>query len=385
MFERYCKELCELEANSLQRKLNPVQKEGKYIISEGKKYLNLSSNDYLGIAENREIIQSFLKDADYSLGSASSRLLTGNGSIYHELEYYLAKIYQKDSALLFNSGYHANVGIMSALLSKKDAVFSDKLNHASIIDGVRLSGADFFRYKHLDYAHLRSLLEKHAPDYENIIIVSESLFSMDGDRADFEELIGLKNEFGAILIVDEAHAFGVYGENGLGVSENYRKNIDLIVATFGKAVGSMGAFCVGNGLLIEYLTNKSRPLIFSTALPEINIAFSYYVVSQIIPKMKKERKMIFETSKNLSTKIKDYGLQTIGDSYIVPIILGTNADAVKYSNILRENGYYLLPIRHPTVALNSSRVRISLRADVLFQEVEQIPEIIANEANLIKN
>lgn len=385
MFERYCKELCELEANSLQRKLNPVQKEGKYIISEGKKYLNLSSNDYLGIAENREIIQSFLKDADYSLGSASSRLLTGNGSIYHELEYYLAKIYQKDSALLFNSGYHANVGIMSALLSKKDAVFSDKLNHASIIDGVRLSGADFFRYKHLDYAHLRSLLEKHAPDYENIIIVSESLFSMDGDRADFEELIGLKNEFGAILIVDEAHAFGVYGENGLGVSENYRKNIDLIVATFGKAVGSMGAFCVGNGLLIEYLTNKSRPLIFSTALPEINIAFSYYVVSQIIPKMKKERDTLFETSKKLSTKIKDYGLQTIGDSYIVPIILGTNADTVKYSNILRENGYYLLPIRHPTVALNSSRVRISLRADVLFQEVERIPEIIANEASIIKN
>lgn len=371
-YKFYEKTLLELQNNSLERKLTSVKKEGKYIFADGKKYLNLSSNDYLGIAGDEQILAKFFENADFSMGSTSSRLLTGNSSIYTELETLLANLYQKDGALLFNSGYHANVGIMSALLGKKDVVFSDKLNHASIIDGIKLSGADFYRYKHLDYEELEKKLEKYRDDYENAIIITESLFSMDGDLADFEKLIALKEKYNAILAVDEAHSFGVYGENGLGVSENVKDKIDIIIGTFGKAIGSMGAFCVLDGVLRDYLINKSRPLIFSTALPEMNIAYSHYIIEQILPKMGDRRKNLFEISQKLSEKIQQAGLKTSGNSYIIPIITGSNESAVDFSKKLLENGYYLLPVRHPTVSLGSARVRVSLRGDLAFEEIEGI-------------
>ena len=219
MFERYKKELQELKQNFCERKLISLKKDGKYIFEGNKKYLNLSSNDYLGIAEDRKILKKFLKIADFSMGAASSRLLTGSSYVYAKLECLLSALYRKDRALIFNSGYHANTGIMSALLSKKDVVFCDKLNHASILDGIKLSEAKMFRYKHLDYNHLEELLQKNRNDYETAIIVTESLFSMDGDIADLNKLIELKNKYNAILVVDEAHAFGVYGNRGLGLAE----------------------------------------------------------------------------------------------------------------------------------------------------------------------
>lgn len=379
-YQKYKDELDELKENSLKRKLTSFNKEGKYIVDENKKYLNLSSNDYLGIAENKEILKKFLKIADFSLGSASSRLLTGSSSVYSKLECLMAALFNKDKALIFNSGYHANVGIMSALLSKKDVVFSDKLNHASIIDGIKLSEAKMFRYKHLDYAHLEELLQKHRNEYETAIIVTESLFSMDGDIADLNKIARLKEKYNAILVVDEAHAFGVYGEKGLGVCEaqNCIKDVDLIVATFGKAIGSMGAFCVGKKVLINYLINKARPLIFSTAIPEISVAFAYYIITEILPNLKTERRQLIENAKKLREKLTATGLETRGESHIVPVILGSNENALNCSKSLIENGYYLLPIRHPTVAINSSRVRISLRADIDYNEVEEIAGIIKN-------
>lgn len=369
--------LIELKSQHLYRTLRPVKKEGKFLYLNGKKYLNLSSNDYLGIAADEKIRAKFLKAANYSLGSTSSRLLTGNDEIYAEFEDFLAKIYNKDAALLFNSGYHANVGIMSGLLSKKDAVFCDKLNHASIIDGIRLSGAEFHRFKHLDYDHLELLLKKHRESAQNAIIITESLFSMDGDRADFEKLIELKEKYGAILVVDEAHAFGVYGEAGLGLSEKFKEKIDLIIGTFGKAAGSMGAFCAGDGVLIEYLVNKARPLIFSTALPEINVQFSYFVTKEVFPAFSGARAHLFAISDFLRTKIKEANLKTIGDSYIIPVILGENEAAEAFSKELLKNGFFLLPIRHPTVAQNTARVRISLRADLAFSDVENLAQIFS--------
>lgn len=383
MFENYSKEIDTLRNNCCERKLISLKKSGKYIFEENKKYLNLSSNDYLGIAENRKILKNFLKIADFSMGSASSRLLTGSSYVYAKLECLLAALYRKDKSLIFNSGYHANTGIMSTLLSKKDAVFSDKLNHASIIDGIKLSEAKMFRYKHLDYAHLEELLQKHRNEYENAVIVSESLFSMDGDIADLNKLIELKKKYNAILIIDEAHAFGVYGARGLGIAEQQDciNDVDMIVATFGKAIGSMGAFCTGHDVLINYLVNKCRPLIFSTAIPEINVAFSYYVITEVVPNLKRERQDLLAASERLRKKIKETGLETLGESHIVPVILGENDTAVKVSKELINNGYYLLPIRHPTVASGLSRVRISLRADIEYDEVEKIPEIINRVAN----
>lgn len=378
MFTKYKNELKQLHEQACERKLISLTKEGKYIYNEGKRYINLSSNDYLGIAENKSLIKKFMKISDCSLGSASSRLLTGGSSVYAKLECLLSALFDKEKSLIFNSGYHANVGIMSALLTKKDVVFSDKLNHASILDGIKLSEAKMFRYKHLDYAHLEELLQKHRNEHETAIIVSESLFSMDGDIADLKKLVELKEKYNAILVVDEAHAFGVFGEKGLGVAEVQKciKDIDIIVATFGKAIGSMGAFCTGNEILINYLINKSRPLIFSTAIPEINIAFSYYVITEILPNLKRERKELLLTAEKLRNDITKAGLKTMGESHIVPVILGSNENAMKTSEELIKNGYYLLPIRHPTVAPNSARVRISLRADINYEEIKNITNII---------
>ena len=380
LFARYKKELDELHKQSCSRKLISFKKDGKYIFEENKKYLNLSSNDYLGIAENKDVLDKFFQIADFSLGSTSSRLLTGSSYVFAKLECVLAALLRKDKALIFNSGYHANTGILSALASKNDVIFSDKLNHASIIDGIKLSEAKMFRYKHLDYNHLETLLKEHRDEYDTAIIVSESLFSMDGDIADLNKLVELKKKYNAILLVDEAHAFGVFGEKALGLAEEQGvlKDIDLFIATFGKAVGSVGAFCAGHDVLINYLINKCRPLIFSTALPDINVAFSYCMITEIIPNLKKERKELLVTAQKLREKLQAYGLTTTGSSQIVPVILGSNETAVKVSKELIKNGYYLLPIRHPTVAKGSSRVRISLRADISYEEVEKIPEIIKN-------
>ena len=380
MLSKYQDELRQLQKQTCERKLTSLNKEDKYIYIEGKRYLNLSSNDYLGIAEDKNIIKNFTKNSYYSFGSASSRLLTGGTAIYSKLEELLSALFNKEKALIFNSGYHANVGIMSALLSKKDVVFSDKLNHASILDGIKLSEAKMYRYKHLNYVHLEELLQKHRHEYDKAIIVSESVFSMDGDIADLKKLVELKQKYNAILVVDEAHAFGVFGDNGLGVAEaqNCIKDIDIIVATFGKAIGSVGAFCTGNTILINYLINKSRPLIFSTAIPEINIAFSYHVITEILPNLKKEREELLITAEKLRNNIAKAGLKTMGSSHIVPVILGSNENALKISSKLIKNGYYLLPIRHPTVAPNSARVRISLRADINYEEIKNIVQIITN-------
>lgn len=369
------------------RFLKPLEIEGKYIFQDGRKLLNLSSNDYLGISTKKEIFRDFLSSYDKPLNVPSARLLCANTKSYTKLEELLCEKFSKEAALLFNSGYHANVGIMSSLLDKKDVVFSDKLNHASILDGIKLSEAKMFRYKHLDYNQLEILLQKHRSEYRNAIIVSESLFSMDGDFCDFKKLIYLKKKYNAILVIDEAHAFGVYGKNALGAAENACAiaDIDLIIGTFGKSIASMGAFCTGDGVLIDYLINKARSLIFSTALPEINIAFTYYVITEILPNLTQARENLFKTAEMFRNLLSEYELPFAGDSHIVPVILGSNENSVNCANKLIDNGYYLLPIRHPTVALNSSRIRISLRADINYEEIKNIPKLIKEYVEISKN
>lgn len=378
MYEKFSKELIELNKSFNKRSVSDIEKVGKYILLNGERYLNLSSNDYLGLAENKGIIKDFLKNNTYSFGSASSRLLTGTSNTYKELEELLSSLYKKNKALLFNSGYHANVGIMSSLVGKKDVIFSDKLNHASIIDGMKLSDSNFYRYKHLDYDHLESLLIKYRENFDTAIIVTESIFSMDGDCADLIKLVELKKKFNAILIVDEAHAFGLYGDYALGVCEEQDciKDIDLIIATFGKSIASMGAFCVGNDILIDYLINKARSFIFSTALPEINVAFSKYIIENIIPDTKEIRSNLFKTANSLREQIIKNELTTAGSSHIVPVIIGENEQTLGICKNLQSNGFYVLPIRYPTVPLNTARIRLSLRADISLGEIKDIPNLI---------
>lgn len=370
MYDDYKRILEELKSHSHFRNLkNYEKKDEKYIYYKGKKLLNLSSNNYLNIADNQAITQEFLDNVGnrYSFGSASARLLTGTLPVYQELEELLSSLYGKESALLYNSGYHANVGISSALNQKGDVIFSDKLNHASIIDGMRLSDGKFFRFPHNDMHALEKLLERERKNFNNAFIITESVFSMDGDIEDLKKIVELKKKYNCIMIIDEAHAFGVFGEKGLGVAEELGiiDDVDLLVGTFGKAIGSMGAFVTGSKTMIDFLINKSRSFIFSTALPPINIAFSKWIIETQISKTAQKRK-------NMLNLAKKFGSQ----SHIIPVVIGENKDTVDLCEVLFHNGYFTLPIRPPTVPVGTSRLRLSLTADIREEELQTLKEKI---------
>lgn len=377
MYEDYEKILDELKHHSHFRDLkNFEKKDEKYIYFRGKKLLNLSSNNYLNFADNKKITQEFLNFAGnkYSFGSASARLLTGTLPVYKELEELLSNLYNKDATLLYNSGYHANVGISSAINQKGDVIFSDKLNHASIIDGMRLSDGKFFRFPHNNMEALEKLLERERKNYKNAFIITESVFSMDGDIEDLKRIIKLKKKYNCIMIIDEAHAFGVFGEKGLGVAEELGiiDDVDLIVGTFGKSVGSMGAFVTGSKTMINFLINKSRSFIFSTALPPINIAFTKWIIENQFPKTKAKRKNMLSIAKKMGS-----------DSHIIPVVIGENKDTVDLCEVLFHNGYFTLPIRPPTVPVGTSRLRLSLTADIQEKDLTVLKEKI-NEVLLAK-
>lgn len=370
MYEDYKNILAELKEHSHFRDLKDFSdKDEKYIYYRGKKLLNLSSNNYLNFADNKALTKEFLEQAEdkYSFGSASARLLTGTLPIYKELETLLTNLYGKEATLLYNSGYHANVGISSALNKKGDVIFSDKLNHASIIDGMQLSQGKFFRFPHNDMEALEKLLIRERENYKNAFIITESVFSMDGDISNLRKIVELKKKYNCGLIIDEAHAFGVFGEKGLGVAEvlGLINDVDLIVGTFGKAVGSMGAFVTGSKILIDFLINKSRSFIFSTALPPINIAFTKWIIETQFPKTLQKRRKMLEIAKNMGSQ-----------SHIIPVVVGENKDTVDLCEVLFHNGYFTLPIRPPTVPAGTSRIRLSLTCEIEENELAVLKEKI---------
>ncbi len=343
-------------------------------------FVNLSSNDYLGLGAMPELREEFYKklidypaDDTYALSASSSRLLTGNHPGYLELEQTLSVMYNNRAALVFNSGYHANIGIIPALSTKKDLILCDKLNHASIIDGIRLADAQFKRYPHLDYKALADLLEKNSAQYENIFIISESIFSMDGDAADLKKLVALKEKYKATLIVDEAHSVGVFGSTGCGLAEeqDVLDRIDIIVGTFGKAFCSTGAYAIMDGALRDYLINKMRSFIFTTALPPVIVNWSRFVLNRTAG-MKKQREHLFK----LSTKLCK-GLGIISDSQIVSLIVGENATALALSKKMREAGLLVFAIRPPTVPAGTARLRFSLTAALTEKDIDKILTLFA--------
>lgn len=377
MYDDYKKVLDELKEHSHFRDLKDYEgKDEKFIYWKGKKLLNLSSNNYLNFADNKQITEEFLANAgsEYSFGSASARLLTGTLPVYKELENLISNLYGKEKTLLYNSGYHANVGISSALNQKGDVIFSDKLNHASIIDGMQLSAGKFFRFPHNDMEALEKLLIRERENFKNAFIITESVFSMDGDIEDLRKIVELKKKYNCIMIIDEAHAFGVFGEKGLGVAEalGIIDDVDLIVGTFGKAVGSMGAYVTGSETMIDFLINKSRSFIFSTALPPVNIAFTKWIIENKFPKVKDKRKRMLNIAQKMGS-----------DSHIIPIVVGENKDTVDLCEVLFHNGYFTLPIRPPTVPVGTSRLRLSLTADITEDELGILMEKI-NEKLLAK-
>ena len=363
------------EAENL-RSLPDIVHTGNRIERDGQVMLNLSSNDYLGLASRTDLREAFFeewKEKDYPLSSSSSRLLTGNFTVYTELEQLMAERFNREAALLFNSGYHANTGILPALADKQTLILADKLVHASIIDGILLSGAPFQRYRHNDYNQLETLLKKNAGQYEQLFIVTESIFSMDGDVADLRRLVELKKSYPNVcLYVDEAHAIGVRGKNGLGIAEEQDciREIDLLVGTFGKALASMGAYVVCSRTIREYLVNCMRPLIFSTALPPTQIAWTRFIFERL-PEFSSLREELTLTSHLLSDALEGKGGE-ISESHIIPYIIGENNDCISKAEELQRKGFYCLPVRPPTVPKGTARIRFSLTADITTAQLTQL-------------
>jgi len=351
----------------------------------GRKLLNLSSNDYLGLGSDEGLLREFLRENpeeildERGMTASSSRLLTGTGPACAALEEEVAALYGGRECCAFSSGYHANLGILTALGHKGDLFLSDKLNHASIIDGMRLSEAEFRRYRHRDYDHLEELLREASRGRGRIFIVTESVFSMDGDLADLRVLAQLKERFGATLIVDEAHAVGVFGERGRGLAEaaGVLDRVDVLVGTFGKALASVGAFVVTSSPLKEYFVNTVRPFIFSTALPPAVLSWSRLTLRRM-QGMGRERAELAALGRRLRQELAARGWVSGGDSQIVPVIAGADEAAVHLALKLQEAGYLVLPIRPPTVPPGTARVRLSLTAAVRWEDLHALPDAIGS-------
>lgn len=344
--------------------------------------IDLSSNDYLGIASNAIYVDEFYSKypiTDIAMSSSASRLLTKHQHDYFALEQMLSNLYARD-VLIFNSGYHANTGIISALCDKHTLIVADKLVHASIIDGIILSRATFIRFRHNDYDHLQSILEKEATKYDNVLIISESIFSMDGDKSNLQSLVDIKHLFNNIMLyIDEAHGFGVYGNRGLGLAEEMGliNDIDIIVGTFGKAAASMGAFVVTNNIIKQYLINSARSFIFSTALPPISCAWTKFIIEKIIT-MDTERIHLAEISSKLYEFINPLNNGIESTSQIVPLVIGDSKKTLFLSEQLKIKGYQALPIRTPTVPKGTERIRFSLNASILNSEIDKLIKDVTN-------
>ena len=343
--------------------------------------LNLSSNDYLGLANDISLREEFLRTLTpetFLPTSSSSRLLTGNFSDYQKLEQQLATMFGTESALIFNSGYHANTGILPAICNTHTLILADKLVHASLIDGIKLSSAKCVRYRHNDISQLQRLIAENHNAYEQIIIVTESIFSMDGDEADLPALIQLKKNYSNILLyIDEAHAFGVRGKKGLGCAEEQEciNDIDFLVGTFGKAIASAGAYIVCRQLIREYLINKMRTFIFTTALPPINIQWTSWVLERL-PALQHKRTHLLQISEKLKEALTTKGYNCPSVSHIVPMIVGASEDTILKAEELQRKGFYALPVRPPTVPEGTSRIRFSLTADITEHEIDQLIKLI---------
>lgn len=351
-----------IEDNNL-RTLIPISSRNNVkIIINNKEYIDFSSNDYLGLSSHPEMIERGKKAYEkYGASSTGSRLLSGDSDLFHELEDKIAEFKNKEAGLIFNSGYQANVGIISTLCEKGDIVFLDKLSHASIIDGVLLSSAKLMRFKHNDMEHLENLLKKERSKYRDALIISESIFSMDGDKAPLKELVDLKNKYNCHLMVDEAHATGIFGKNGAGLveEEGLSDQMDLIMGTFGKALGSFGAYLACSDKIKQFLINKCRSFIYSTALPPSVIACNIKSM-ELVKKEPFRRKKLLETAKFFKESLLQKGIKIKSDSQIIPIVVGDNKNAIKLSNKMKENGFLVMPIRYPTVPKGKARIRLSL-------------------------
>jgi 8-amino-7-oxononanoate synthase len=344
--------------------------------------INLCSNDYLALSTNpqlRNAVMESISRAD-RMSSTGSRLLSGHTREWEELEEEFAAFEEVEAALYFTSGYAANVGLLSSVLQRGDIVFSDVLNHASLIDGIRLSGAERVIYPHCDLTALEHALRTHQDSPTRKVIVTESVFSMDGDLAPLAELCALAQKYGAEGIVDEAHAIGVFGPQGRGrlAELGLEQNVLAIVCPCGKALASAGAFVCGSATLKQFLINRARTFIFNTALPPY-IAGQIHAALELARAADAERERLAAMSAALRSSLQSAGFDTgRSASQIIPIILGENARALEFAGAIERSGFAARAIRPPSVPLGSARLRLSLTCALNDKDIARVVAVLAS-------
>lgn len=375
MMNSYQQELDALSAEDRFRHCRVVTPdEGALCVVEGRSVVNFSSNNYLGLAQDPRLKAAAVNAIEqYGVGSGAARLISGTNELYEALEEDIARFKSAETALVFNSGYQANVGLLQALVGPKDWVFCDKLNHASLVDGCLLSGARWTRYRHLDLNHLEDRLRqadaKASPSCKKWI-VTDSLFSMDGDSVDLQALVTLAEQYGAALLVDEAHATGVYGSRepskpsrNSGLSEYFgvSQRVDLQMGTLSKGLGGFGAYVAGSKILIDTLVNRARSFIFSTALPPPVIGAAIKAV-ELVQTDESMKQALWDNVACLRRLAAQAGLPLQSESPVFPLVLGDAPKTMAVCRKLLEAGYFVQGIRPPTVPEGTARLRITLSA-----------------------
>ncbi|MCL4112260.1 UNVERIFIED_CONTAM: hypothetical protein GTU68_022754 [Idotea baltica] len=346
------------------------------MIINGKECLNFCSNDYLGLANHPDIISAFKKAAEkYGVGSGSAHLINGHSNEHHELEEALAEFTGREKAILFSTGYMANMGVLSAIVDRGDFLYQDRLNHASLIDAGLLAKAKMKRYKHNDIADLKRLYAKAEDTSKNSMIVTDGVFSMDGDEAPMAELAQIAQQHQAWLMVDDAHGFGVLGNKGAGLLEQEnlsQADVPILMATLGKACGTSGAFVAGSADFIDYLMQTARTFIFTTALPP-SIAAATKTSLKIIENETWRREKLLTLIDQFKKGVDQLGINLMpSKTAIQPILIGSTERALKISQELSEQGILLTAIRPPTVPEGFSRLRVTFSANHTEKQVEQL-------------
>jgi 8-amino-7-oxononanoate synthase len=382
--EGLTQELDALEERSLRRRLRVIDEvlPGGKIRVGGQVLLNLSSNDYLGLAQDPRIIKAAqAAAAQWGVGAGASRLVVGHLALHEALEAQLAAFNGTEAAVIFPTGYMANVGTIAALAGPGDVIFSDRLNHASIYDGIKLSGAALQRFPHRDLNRLEQLLHQTGAARRRLII-TDSVFSVDGDVAPLNDLVALKARYGAWLMIDEAHATGVLGTNGAGLAEalGVAREVDIHMGTFSKALGSQGGYVAGDWRLIDYLHNRARSFIYSTALaPPILGAIAKAL--EIVVQEPARRLYLAQESKAFRQSLLSAGLDLLGsETQIIPVLVGDNERTLEFAAVLKDQGLMAVALRPPTVPPGRARVRFSLSVGHASEDLSRAREVIVATA-----
>jgi glycine C-acetyltransferase/8-amino-7-oxononanoate synthase len=379
--------LAELERLGLSRRLRLVSgPQGPTVLLDGQPVLLLCSNNYLGLADHPQVREAAAEAAmRWGVGAGSSRLISGTMTVHRRLEERLADFTARQSCLLFGSGYLANLGVIGALAGRGDTVFSDELNHASIVDGCRLSRAEVVVYRHRDTEHLLWSMRHHGGRREGQgrrVIATDSIFSMDGDVAPLQELVELAQASGARIVVDEAHAIGTYGPDGRGAlaAAGLEGEVDAIVGTLGKSLGSYGAFVCGDEQMTRYLLNTARSFIFSTAPPPPAVAGALAAL-ELLQQRPHRVERLAANARALRRSLAAEGFQVPeGDMHIVPLIVGEERDTMRLCQAAIEQGVFAQAIRPPTVPAGTSRLRLAAMASHTASDMRLAAGVLASTA-----